>query len=320
MKRFVNFILCSCLLPFSLLASYEDVNEALESGNIVLASQAFAALSSAEKSRYPGPLQKARLLLAEGEVETAYDLLEPLVEEHAQDVELQYNFGLSAILMASQANIFRKMGFAKKGLRAWEAAIKLDPEHVDSLSALIGFYTGAPSIVGGDTDKALELALVLKTVAPERGVIELTNFYWETDQTALAEQTMAQGIEDFPHSSQIYFMRAISHYENQNWASIRLDLTQAMENAATDEEQNQALYQLGKLSVESGENISVGIDAFQKLLAQDIPYQTGWSKYRLSQLYLLNGQPAEAKTLISQIDVSNNSELKKRVKQLKTKL
>lgn len=322
MNRTAVSTLLSLALLFSinLFASHSDVNEALESENTPWANQAYTALSEAEKSSFAGQLQQARLLILRGEIKPAYELLEPMTEQLPDDVDLRYYYGLSAMLMAQQANFFKKMGYAKQGLRIWQEVLALDPAHTDALSGMIGFHLAAPAIAGGDKDQALEYAMTLKKAAPERGYIELANYYLATDQPQMADQTLAQGIEAIPDNSQIYFSRAMTQYQGKNWSMIRADLVAALEHASTYKEKNQALYQVGKLSVESEAQVSVGIGAFQQVLAEEFPYQADWSKYRLSQLYLKNEQPVEAKALLEQIDVSTNSDLKKRVKQLKKQL
>jgi Tfp pilus assembly protein PilF len=59
---------------------------------------------------------------------------------------------------AGHAGYFEAYGLSKKIRNEFEAAVKLDPRNVDALVDLAQFYTEAPSIVGGGTDKAVAIA------------------------------------------------------------------------------------------------------------------------------------------------------------------
>lgn len=320
MKLIIRFAILGIFASVNVFATQVDVDVALESGNIELAEQAFNTLSEAEQSSVQGQISQARILYGKDETKASYDLLESLLDDHEQNVELQYQFGLSAVTMAQQASIFSKFGYAKDGLHAWENAVMLDPQHAEALSGLIGFHLAAPSIVGGDTDEAVRYANMLIKSEPVRGYAQLAVVYWQTEKPELAEQTLAKGISNYPQSSQLYFTRAISKFQVEDWVAVRSDLNSAIQYSESEDERNQALYQLGKLSVESGEQLEVGVGAFQQILAMEEPYQLDWSRYRLAQLYVQNEQLAEARSLLSEVDVSNNSDLKKRVSILRKKI
>jgi len=103
-------------------------------------------------------------------------------------------------------------------------------------------------------------------------------------------------------------------------AQAREALNSALKYADSDSDKAQTLYQLGKVSAESGDELASGIKALQTLLTlKDNTYEN-WSKYRLAQLYFQDKQISQAKKFIAQINTNDDSSLKKRVKKLKKQL
>ncbi|XQW84816.1 tetratricopeptide repeat protein [Thalassotalea piscium] len=301
-------------------ASQTDVALALESNQIPLAESHYSALTVDEKASLGGKILYSRILIAKDDTEEAYDLLEELREDHLNNVDIEYYFGQSAIVMAQKASVFSKLGYASDFLEAMEKAIALKPDHLEALEYLVGFHLGAPSIAGGDTDKALEYAQQLKKYAPERGITQLANVYWQTEQSEKAMQTMADALSAFPENSDMYISRASFYIQTKKWQQARADLIQAVKYAKDDQQKSQSLYQQGKVSAESGEETDLGISA----LMEAIPLAEGkfqpWVKYRLAQLHMQNKDLKKAKTYLAQIDTNEDDDLKDKVKKLKKKL
>ena len=70
---------------------------------------------------------------------------------------------------ASRAAFLSAFSLAKRTREQFETAISLDPHDADALADLGEFYTEAPSVVGGGTDKANDIAKKLDVVEPSRG-------------------------------------------------------------------------------------------------------------------------------------------------------
>lgn len=320
-----NLILLAAL-PFAsgVHATQADVIEALDKHQTALAAKAFAQLSNTEQSAVQGQLLKSRVLFQQNQTKDAYNLLEPLVTDKTRDVDLLYHFGKSAMRMAQKANLFSKLRYAKAGLKAWHQGLLIEPKHADTLDGLIRFHLKAPKAGGGDINEALKYAQVLKPINPEQGYSHLVEIYDKKEQPQQANKLMAQGMAELPKNYQLYFDRGVKYAALKNGELARKDWLQAAANATTPDSKREALYQLGKYSDESGEALKVGIDALEQLLAFESPTSIGWmenwSKYRLAGLYIKNDQPTQAKKLMSEIDLSSDRELRKRVKKLKRQL
>ncbi len=76
-------------------------------------------------------------------------------------------------LWAENANLFSKLGLARKSQAAYEKAVVLDPEDIEARNSLFDFYRQAPAIAGGGLDKARAQALEIEKRDPLRGTVAL---------------------------------------------------------------------------------------------------------------------------------------------------
>ncbi len=131
---------------------------------------------------------------------------------------------------------------------------------------------------------------------------------------------ISEGLKKYPESGKLYFARATKNMSDEAWSKARPDLAQAIRFSSDDDEKSRALYQQGKASAESGEEIELGIDVLtQALPLADEQYEP-WVKYRLAQLYVHGKQLAKAKESLASIDIGDDDDLKSKVKKLKKKL
>jgi tetratricopeptide (TPR) repeat protein len=318
-KKLIAFTILATLS----VASYADISlvtNALEADDVITAEQAYIKLPSDEKESIQGQILNGRILLKKEESEEAFDYFEELRDAYSENVDVNYYLGVSAVIMAQKASIFSKLGYAEDFLEAMEKTIALQPEHTDALNTLIGFHLAAPGIAGGDTDKALTYANQLKKIDAVQGFEQLANVYWKTEKADLAEQILQQGLKEFPESAPLYFSRATAYINDKAWDKARADLNLAIKYAQNDEDKSNALYQQGKTSAESGEEIELGINALTQALPLADKAYIPWIEYRLAQLYIHSNNYEKAKDSISMIDTNEDDDLKSKVKKLKKKL
>lgn len=317
-----KFIVLTLLASMSMTsyAEIQAVENALEQDDILLAQQVFNTLTTEEKNAIPGQVLKGRLLLENDETEDAFDHFEALQKQYANNVDINYYLGVSAVIMAQKASIFSKLSYAKDFIKAMERTVELKPDHKDALNTLIGFHLNAPSIAGGDTDKALVYAKQLQSYDAELGYSQIATVYWQTEQSELADETMSEAFDRYPQSSTLYFSRAQQSIKNETWDKARADLALAAKFAQDDEKKGEALYQQGKVSVESGVETELGIDALTQALPLAAKEYKPWVNYRLAQLYLQKKEQVKAQDTLAKIDISKNEDLENKVKKLRKKL
>ncbi len=327
LKQLLIVSLFSCT-SFSLWAeSYNDADvvKALEEDNVALAKEIFTRFDDSQKHALTGQILNSRILFREDKTEESYEILEQLSEDNKNNADVHYYFGRSAIVMAQKVSIFSKLSYASDALDAWQHALSLNPNHIDALEGIIGFHLGAPSIAGGDIEQALNYSQTLIALAPEKGYANLANVYWQKEQGDLAEKAIADGLAIVPDSGQLYFTQgtAYSHQAEDNnklWEKARFTLNKAVVHAKSDEEKQHALYQLGKIAVNSGEETQAGIAALEQLLTLKSKKYKQWGKYRLAELYLNNKQPSKASEFIALVNYQDDDNLEDKVKSLAKKI
>ena len=105
----------------------------------------------------------------EGDVKAAFDWFETAVEADSVNADYRYWLGMMYGAKAQGAVIFRKPGYARRTRKAFENAVRLDPDHLAARTKLVEYHLYAPGILGGNTDKAREQADEIKSLNPTEG-------------------------------------------------------------------------------------------------------------------------------------------------------
>lgn len=317
----------TCLLAFfstSVVASQSDVETALKANDLSAAIIAYKALSKDESSNIDGQMLWASILLEQDKIEDAYDLLEDLKDKNSDNAELQFSFGQVSMAMVNEVSMFSKLGYAKDGIKAWEKAIELDPTYEDALKGIIGFYRVAPSIAGGDIDKALEHALKLKALNEPAGIERISQVYQTMEKEDLATKELDEGIAKYPKNSRLLYLRGVNSLKSEKWSASYQDLNGALSltDDKTDDKTDETdiLYQLGKLAVKSGENIDSTIESVKKLMTMENHRYPQWGNLRLAQLYKVKGDFINAKSTLALVDDDDDDKLEDEVDKLKKEL
>lgn len=310
----------AALMTQTAMASQSSVDAALKAGKLTQAINEYKSLESSDSQSITGQLLWARILLAQDKTEKAYDLMEPLIEKAPNNVDLQFRFGQSAMIMAQKASIFSKLGYAKDGVKAWDAALKIDADHKDTLNGLIGFHRFAPGMAGGDIDKALEYAKHLQKIDGVAGTASLVGVYQSMDKKNLALQELNEGIKRYSDSSRLLFIRAMKHINDEEWNLAHKDLIDALTHAADDMEKSNALYQLAKVAVKSGKNVKQAIDHVTQLMSIEEHRYPQWGNLRLAQLYVADDDLPKANSALKLVDDSDDDDLEDEVKHLKKRI
>lgn len=124
---------------------------------------------------------------ASGDVEGALAHAEKAATLSPRDADYRYAVAELYGRKAQNANALSQIGLAKRFKKEIEAAIALDPKHVDSREALMEYYWQAPGIVGGDKKKAREMAAEIGRLDPSRGAMAMASIARREKQPAVVE-------------------------------------------------------------------------------------------------------------------------------------
>lgn len=159
MKKFHIFFVFSF---FVCLASYaQDFSLAKKQFGLKEFDKAFSGFEKIAKdqpnyadSRYYMGLisfQKQELGKAEDFLKQAISKDENVAAYHLAIIRVYFQ-------LINEGNMLKKASLASKLKKHMEAAVRLDPNNMNSAMMLIGFYKQAPGFMGGDSDKASALA------------------------------------------------------------------------------------------------------------------------------------------------------------------
>jgi tetratricopeptide (TPR) repeat protein len=134
-------------------------------------------------------------------------------------------------ISAQKAGLFAKLGFAKKCKAAYDKAVELDPANINARWSLMEYCRQAPGIIGGGMDQAYAQAEAIKRLDARRGRSAYARLYTADKKYAEAFALYDEVLREKP-------------------------------------DDGDALYNIGRLAAQSGEQLERGLAALRKLLTQ----------------------------------------------------
>jgi tetratricopeptide (TPR) repeat protein len=233
-------------------------------------------------------------------------------------------------LEAQNGSKFKAIGRARGARDAYEKAVELDPENIETRFWLIYFYIQAPGIAGGDKAKAREQAKAIARTDSLQGLLAraviyeyLEEDYEKTEATllrALAAQSedsepyfayglfsarrgeharaesisaelLAQDWCDDETRTHVHFSLALMYQETERWEEAISEFEKALD---TDSTASSALYHIGRACVLA----ETDLDRAEQVLKQylRLPRYKGWwpertdAHYYLAAAYDLSGE------------------------------
>ena len=136
---------------------------------------------------------------------TAARLLEQEVKADPDNAKAHYLLGEAYGKLAQRANVFRRMGYAKRTRAEFEKAVELDPNDADTRIALLQFYTLAPGFLGGSIQKAKEQAEAIAKMDAVGGHRAHAFIYTHLRQYDSARKELLDAVSEHPKSAQAHY-------------------------------------------------------------------------------------------------------------------
>jgi tetratricopeptide (TPR) repeat protein len=236
-----------------------------------------------------------RIELEGNDADKAVDWFERAVRMNPKSSVYYDWLGRAYGTQAQRANRFRQPFLARKTKNAWETALALDPDNLDVRDDLIIFYTRVPGFLGGNKEKAREMALEIKKRNPYRGSIAATNLCAAENDTLCVERGLQEMVTTYPDSAGVYTGLAV-FYANQKQFDKAFAVLDQRLRAKPNE--LRTLYYVGRTAALSGQNLDRGEQALKTVLANPTP-ESGPSPaglhYRLGMIYEKKGENALAR-------------------------
>jgi hypothetical protein len=216
-RRLILFLVALCTV--SVGATDPAVGALVDAGRWRKAQPLLEAAVKANPNDADALYQLSRVKVVRGETDAAL----PLAEKAAalQPKNATYRFQVASVVarQAQQASVFRQIGLARKFRREGDAALALDPNHLDALEFMMQFYLQAPSIAGGDRTKARSVAARIRSVNAADGFLADAALAADAKQTAQLGSLYRSAVSADPAHAKA--RRTLANYliqpDTRNW-------------------------------------------------------------------------------------------------------
>ena len=142
----------------------------------------------------------SRIRSEQGDMDQALKLATAAVAADPQNADAQYALSEYYGRRARDAGMLSAAGLAGKMRKAADAALAIDPKHLDALEIDVDFFTMAPGFMGGDKKKAAEFTDHMKLVDPVAGWLKQAENAQRAKDSTLAGRCIAQAADIQPPS------------------------------------------------------------------------------------------------------------------------
>jgi Tfp pilus assembly protein PilF len=172
---------------------------------------------------------------------------------------------------ADRATFVSAYGLAKHARAEFEEAVQLDPRNAEALADLGEFYSSAPGVVGGGTDKAAGVAAQLDHIDLARAHELRAAIARENKDLDTAEKEHKQAVAASAHPA-VEWMRLASFYRKQKrWTEMDSAIQSGFAAAQRDSHSAVALFNGASVLIKANRNPALAIKMLEAYLASPAP-------------------------------------------------
>jgi len=252
-----------------------------------------------------------RLALIDDDLETATAQLRRAVE--LEDTVSGYHLWYGKAMTQQAMRTMNPM-LAAGVMPQLERAVALDGRNIDARDALLDFYSMAPAMMGGSTDKAREQAEAIARIDAMRGHVALGRLAVRAKDSTAVEREMNAAIALAPDSLRAYSGLAGWYVSQKQWPMAFATLDRYVARRPGDP---YGLYGIGRVAAVSGQELERGERSLRSFLAKPPKDAAGpvisTAYLRLGQVLEHEGRSGEARAAYQQALASNprNDEARK---------
>ncbi len=237
-------------------------------------------------------LETAKQLIEKKDYEAAAQILESLVESDANNWELHHWLGVAYVENSKLpgTGMFKAMKYIKRGKESLHKAIEMNPDDIKARETLAYSYYYPPKIAGGNKDKAVEQVAEIGKKDPKMALkisIEFLQFDGEYEQ---AVEKCEEYLTLYQKDYEIYHTLGMIYQDKEEYDKAFEAFKTVI---AQDPTALNSLYQIGRTSVYSGQNLDRGIECLQAFLqyepGEDDPSLDG-AHWRLGMIFEKQGK------------------------------
>ncbi len=146
---------------------------AWQKGDLAAVETAVAPLAEATPPSAPAVYYRGLVRQKQGRLPEALKLLEQATALDPTQPDYHVAVGTAVAEQMRGANFMQLALLSGKMRKAYAKAVELDPKHIGGLIGLTRYYSSAPEIAGGSSEKAREYAQRIRALVPFVGEQEL---------------------------------------------------------------------------------------------------------------------------------------------------
>ena len=252
-----------------------EADSALQAGQADRALSILQSLPENEAGSAQAHNLKCRVLYSLEQWEPAAKECERAVKLDEQNSMEHLWLGRALGEMADKASFVSAYGLAKRARVEFERAVDLDQRNAEALADLGEFYSEAPGVVGGGSDKAAAIAVKLDRLDPARAHELRSGIAQQNKDLGTAEQELKQAIAVSPHPA-LQWMRLASFYRKyKRWAEMENAIQSGMAAAEHDRHASVALFNGASVLLKANRDAELAKRLLQMYLASPTGNEEG---------------------------------------------
>ena len=236
-----------------------------------------------------------RIAYVERKLEQAASWFEKSAQIEPKNALTHHWMGVSYGRQAVGANKFRQAVLARRTRSAFERAVALDPDLLESRQYLVQYYLIAPGIVGGSMEKARSQAAEIAKRDPVRGHLARGAIYDREENAEGAEREYLAAIKASPDSLEAYYGLALMYQRTKQYEKAFETYERVLVRRPSE---TRARYLIGRTAALSGEHLDRAEQTLREYLRPrpDASQQGNASAhYLLGVIYEKRGEAEAAK-------------------------
>ncbi len=244
-----------------------QVNTALQAGQADKALALLQALPAPVGNSAEAHNLRCRVLFTLEQFEPANRECEQAVNLDSRNSNYHLWFGRTLGEVAERANFINAYGLAKRARAEFEQAVQLNPRNAEALADLGEFYSSAPGVVGGGTDKAAGVADQLDHVDPARAHELRSAIARQKNDLGTAEREMKAAVAASAHPAFQWMRLASLCRRMKRWQDMENAVQSGYAAAQRDSHAGVALFNGASVLIKTNRNPALAIKMLQTYLA-----------------------------------------------------
>ena len=264
-----------------------EIDAALQAGEADKALGLIAALPQGGANSAEAQNLECRVRFTLQQWDTAAGKCEQAVRLDSQNSSYHMWLGRALGERADRASFMSAFSLGKRVRTEFEAAVNLDPHNALALSDLGDFYSEAPGIVGGGTDKAESIAGQLDRIDPARAHQLRASIAQQRKDDATAEHELKLAIQTSRHPAFQWTVLGSFYEHRQRIAEMEDAIRNAASAGAKDRTAGVALYDGAGVLIRARRDQELAAKMLQDYLAGDSKTEEApafIAHYRLARL------------------------------------